>query len=318
MPQRHAELLAIALRARPATIAALAELALRDPTSVGLQVDELVDDGFLTRHGDTIGYESPTGPVARHVARRSEELSGELAAGLAELTALVAQLPALVRDWEIGDATAQFMLDVEVFHGWSAVTDLWHQVIERRPLRCTDVVLPDASRLYVADPEMQATWHSMISQPGHRARVIGNVTEVGRPEAAQRISEELAGGVDIRIRAELPGWFWVADGEVVALPLEWGESWPTSAVAVRSPAIAGLAQWVFDQLWATAVPVREGATSWAPLLQLMANGATVEAASHALGISDRTGRRRIADAMDHYRAPSLFALGAAWSRDARS
>jgi hypothetical protein len=162
---------------------------------------------------------------------------------------------------------------------------------------------------------MQATWHSVIGQPGHRARVIGNVAEVGRPEAAQRITEELAGGVDIRISADLPGWFWVADGEVVALPLEWGETWPTSAIAIRSPAVAGLAQWVFDQLWAAAVPVREGASSWAPLLQLMAKGATVEAASHALGISDRTGRRRIAEAMEHYRAANLFALGAAWSRD---
>jgi hypothetical protein len=317
MPQRHLDLLATALRARPATVAALAELSLGDPMTVAVQVDELVEDGFLTLHGDALGYEPPAEPVAAPVARRSVALGDELVAGLAELSALVGQLPALARDWEIGGANNHGLLEVEVFHGWSAVTDLWHQVIERRPLRRTDVVLPDASRLYVADPAMQSTWHDMISQPGHRARVIGNVTEVGRPEAAQRISEELAGGVDIRIRAELPGWFWVADGDVVALPLRWGENWPTSAIAVRSPAIAGLAQWVFDQLWATAVPVREGATSWEPLLQLMANGATVESASHALGISDRTGRRRIADAMEHYRAPSLFALGAAWNRDRR-
>jgi hypothetical protein len=317
MPQRHLDLLAVALRARPGTVAELAELALRDPVTVAVQVDELVEDGFLTLRGDTIGYEPPTECVAAQVARRSSDLSDQLAAGLAQLSGLVGRLPALAREWELGGAHTHGLLDVEVFHGWSAVTDLWHRVIERRPLRRTDVVLPDATRLYVADPEMQATWHGVIGQPGHRARVLGNVAEVGRPEAAQRISEELAGGVDIRIAADLPGWFWVADGEVVALPLEWGETWPTSAIAVRSPAVAGLAQWVFDQLWATAVPVREGAASWGPLLQLMAKGATVEAASHALGISDRTGRRRIADAMEHYRAPNLFALGAAWSRESR-
>jgi len=315
---RHLDLLSIALRARPDTVTELAELALRDPITVAVQVDELVDDGFLTLRGETIGYEPPAERVAQQVERRSSALSGELAAGLAQLSALVGQLPALVRDWELGGARSQGLLEVEVFHGWSAVTDLWHRVIESKPLRRTDVVLPDASRLYVADPEMQATWHSVIGQPGHRARVIGNVAEVGRPEAAQRISEELAGGVDIRIGADLPGWFWVADGEVVALPLVWGEQWPTSAIAVRSVAVAGLAQWVFDQLWATAVPVREGAASWGPLLQLMANGATLEAASHALGISDRTGRRRIADAMEHYRAPNLFALGAAWNQNGRA
>jgi len=307
MPQRHLDLLAVALRARPRTVAELAELALRDPQTVATQVDELVEDGCLARNGEMIAYEPPAARVADLVVQRSTELSGRLAAGLEELAGLVAQLPALAREWERGGQQAHGLLEV----------DLWHRVIETRRLRRTDVVLPDSTRLYVADPEMQATWHEVIAQPGHRARVIGNVAEVGRPEAAQRISEELAAGVDIRIGAELPGWFWVADGEVVALPMEWGETWPTSAVAIRSPAVAGLAQWVFDQLWATAVPVREGAASWDPLLQLMVKGATVEAASHALGISDRTGRRRIADAMEHYRAANLFALGAAWSRDLR-
>lgn len=315
MPRRHLDLLAIGLRARPRTVAELAELAMRDPETVRRQVGELAKDGYLQLlPDDTIRFEPPDETVTQLVDRRSRDLGEEFASRLAELAALVGQLPALARDWETGRTKAHGVLETEVFHGPSTVTDLWHRMLATDDLRRTDVVLPDASRLYVADPQMQATWHDVIGQPGNRARVIGNVADIARAEAGQRVEQELAGGVEIRIMADPPSWFWVADGEVVALPLEWGQAWPTSAIAVHSPAVAGMAQWVFEQLWASAVPVRAEPPTWEPLLRLMTRGASVEAASRALGISDRTGRRRIAEAMDHYRVSNLFALGAAWSR----
>lgn len=313
MPGRHLDLLAIALRARPRTIAALAEVALRDEETVRGQVEALAAEGYLAVHGEEIHYLAPDEAVAEVVRRRSADVTAELGSRLHELADLVAQVPALARDWELGRASHD-ILDVEVFHGWSAVTDLWHQVIQKQDLRRTDIVLPDASRLYVADPEMQSVWHHVVGREGNRARIIGNLADTARPEAAERIGQELAAGVDIRITADPVSWFWVADGDVVALPLAWGEGWPTSAIAIRSPAVAGLAQWVFDEMWANAVPVREQPASWDPLMRLMARGATLEAASRALGISDRTGRRRVADAMEHYRVSNLFALGAAWSR----
>lgn len=313
MPRRHLDLLAIALRVRPRTVAALAEVALRDPATVQTQVEALAADGYLALHGDEIHYLAPDEAVAHVVRRRSAEVTAEVGSRLEQLAELVAQLPALARDWELGGAS-HGILDVEVFHGWSAVTDLWHQVIKKQDLRRTDIVLPDASRLYVADPEMQSVWHHVVGREGNRARIIGNLADTARPEAAERISQELSAGVDIRITADPVSWFWVADGEIVALPLRWGEAWPTSAIAIHSPAVAGLAQWVFEEMWSAAVPVREQPATWDPLLRLMARGSTLEAASRALGISDRTGRRRVADAMDHYRVSNLFALGAAWSR----
>lgn len=313
MPPRHLDLLAVALRARPRTVVALSEVAMRDERTVRDQLAELAAEGYLALHGEDIHYFAPDEAVAEVVRRRSHEVSQQVSSRLEELVDLVAELPALARDWEIGGAS-HGILDVEVFHGWSAVTDLWHQVIQKQDLRRTDIVLPDASRLYVADPDMQAVWHSVVGRAGNSARIIGNLVDTARPEAAERITQELSAGVEIRITAEPISWFWVADGEMVALPLKWGEGWPTSAIAIRSPAVAGLAQWVFDEMWADAVPVREEPASWDPLLRLMARGATLEAASRALGISDRTGRRRVADAMDHHRVSNLFALGAAWSR----
>ncbi|WGL51757.1 hypothetical protein P5P86_17580 [Nocardioides sp. BP30] len=313
MPPRHIALLATALRARPRTVAALSEVAMRDEQTVREQVRELAAEGYLALYGEDIHYLAPDEAVAEVVRRRAVEVNDQVSRRLQELVELVAQLPGLARDWEVGGA-GHGILDVEVFHGWSAVTDLWHQVIQRQDLRRTDIVLPDASRLFVADPDMQALWHSVIGREGNRARIIGNLTDTARPEAAERIRQELDAGVDIRITADPVSWFWVADGEVVALPLKWGEGWPTSTIAIRSPAVAGLAQWVFDEMWADAVPVREEPATWDPLLRLMSRGATLEAASRAFGISDRTGRRRVADAMEHFRVSNLFALGAAWGR----
>lgn len=292
----------------------LAVLAMLDEETVRTDVTELAADGYLALYGDEIRYVAPDEAVADVVRRRSVEVSHELSARMSELADLVAQLPALARDWETGEAS-HGILDVEVFHGWSAVTDLWHQVLKKQDLRQTDVVLPDSSKLHVADPEMQAVWHDAISREGSRARVIADLADASHPEAAERVTQETSAGVEIRMIADPVSWFWVADGEVVALPLAWGERWPTSTIAVRSPAVAGLAQWVFDQLWSSAVPVRDEPASWDPLLRLMARGATLEAASRALGVSDRTGRRRIADAMDHYRVSNLLALGVAWGRD---
>jgi hypothetical protein len=309
---RPLDLLAIGLRARPRTVAELAELALAGVEETRAGLEELAREGYLRLYGDEIRYTAPDEAVAGAVRQRAEQIQGELAERLADLSTIVAQLPALARDWETGGAPG--VLDVEVFHGPSAVTDLWHELVADRDLRRTSVVLPEGLRLAVADPDMQATWHDVISREGHSARVIVRLADAAHPEAAERIGQELAGGVDMRVLPAPPSWFWVADDEVVALPLEWGEGWPTSVMAVHSPAVAGLAQWVFDQLWTLAVPVWNGAASWDPLLRLMSGGATLEAASHALGISDRTGRRRLSDAMDHFQVANLFALGVVWGQ----
>jgi hypothetical protein len=99
----------------------------------------------------------------------------------------------------------------------------------------------------------------------------------------------------------------------VALPLVWGESWPTSVMSVRNRAVAGMASWMFERMWERAVPARAEAAGWDPLLTLMNSGATLEAASRALGISERTGRRRLSEAMSHFGVGSMLELGVAWA-----
>lgn len=145
-------------------------------------------------------------------------------------------------------------------------------------------------------------------------RAIIPADAVRDPALAAIATRYAEAGVQFRLHAALPGWFWI-DDDTLALPFEWGEGWPSSVIGVRSPALAGFARTFFDELWNAAQPLVAVPRSWTPLLRLMRQGMTLDAASRTLGINPRTGRRRVAAAMEHYGVGTLFALGAAWAAD---
>jgi len=314
-------LLEIGLRSRAGTVADLAALAGRDAQDVRTALEELQRRGYVDVAGDRLTYAEFPDALVGDVNHRAGEALATLRTGVTELLAVVERLPRGLRASRIGldehGVDGHGVGEIEIFHGESAVTDLWHHLLERYPLRRTDIVLPDASALFVADPSMQDTWHRVIGAEGNRARVIAALSDGTHPEAQARVEQELAAGLELRLTPSPPSWFWVADGEVVGLPLEWGEAWPTTVAAVRIPAVAGLAAWAFERMWEQAVAVRTEQAAWDELLRLVVNGATVESAARVLGISERTGRRRISDAMDFYGAPNMLALGMAWGRHRR-
>lgn len=310
------DVLRVGLRSRARTVSELAALAVRDEAAVRRDLQRLATEGFIELRGDQVSYSAPEEVVADVVRRRAGDLGAEMLRHLADLAEVVGQLPALAREWDTG-TTDQRLIDVEVYHDPEAVVDLWHVRHGRSPARRTDVMLPDASRLYVADPVMQAVWHQAGQGEDNRIRVIASIADAVHPDAQQRVTEELSGGLELRLVDRPPSWFWVTDEETVALPLTWGEHWPTSVIAVRNRAVAGMASWIFDRLWEQAVPARSESPSWDSLLSLMNGGATLEAASRALGISERTGRRRLSEAMDHFGVSSMLALGVVWGQARR-
>ncbi|UMG94441.1 helix-turn-helix domain-containing protein [Nocardioides sp. TF02-7] len=200
-------------------------------------------------------------------------------------------------------------------HGPDAPEDLWQADAERgAPVRA-DAALPDVRRSFRPNPRFEEAKVREIAAEGRRARVLLSVEDGTHPEAQERIATLAAYGFHFRLHPKLPSWFWVNDDETVGLPLTWGEAWPTSVMAVSSPAVAGLARVVYDHLWAQAWPWRAEPRGWDSVLAMLAAGATVEAAARALGISPRTARRRLAEAMEHYGVEGMFALGAAWRAD---
>jgi hypothetical protein len=125
-------------------------------------------------------------------------------------------------------------------------------------------------------------------------------------------------GAEYRTAAELPDRAVVFDRAVAFLPARADGGSGDGAVLVRDPDIVAYLCRVFDQLWATATPFT-GSSEAAyravgddlrrALLGMLADGDKDEMIARRLGMSLRTCRRHIADAMLTLGAESRFQGG---------
>ncbi|MFE0458524.1 DUF6879 family protein [Kitasatospora sp. NPDC058965] len=137
--------------------------------------------------------------------------------------------------------------------------------------------------------------------------------------ATQGYVETLTGaGAEYRTAAELPDRAVVFDRAVAFLPARQEDGSGDGAVLVRDPDIVAYLCRVFDQLWATATPFR-GSTEAAyrevgdslrrALVGMLAEGVKDEVIARRLGMSLRTCRRHIAEALLALGAESRFQGG---------
>lgn len=306
-------LLELIYRSRPRTITELAETAHANEDDVAEAVARLAREGAISVRDDTLAYAVPAKWTADAVGREVRALRQTADEAASRIEHLVAGLPALMRHWAVGEASGD-AVPVFVRHGPRAAEDLWID-IARDQSDAAWAVLPDLGRFLQTDPERSSRFAEVFaSKRSVRALVPRSMAEDARLVA---IAERYAAvGVEFRLLDDLPSWFWI-DGETLALPMNWGEGWPASVVGLRSASLAELGRSLFRELWARAEPVGSTERSWAPLLALMKQGVTLDAASRKLGINPRTGRRRVAAAMEQYGVSTLFALGVAWSADGK-
>ncbi|MDY0913830.1 hypothetical protein [Rathayibacter festucae] len=308
---RDDSLIAALHRGRPRTIAAAAELIHLPPAEVRAAVDRFRGLGLLTGEGEEIGYVPPADWASEAVTRHTATLRRATLDALDGIDRLVADLPSLLGAWSVGAATED-LVPTLLRHGTHASEDLWFDLV-RSDSGTLVAVLPDVQR-FLDPPTERSMRFGQALAAKDRVRVVIPAESVRDPRVLARIEVYQEAGVEYRLLETMPSWFWV-DGEYLAVPFEWGEVRPTSVLGVRHEALAGLVSAYFEELWRRALPVDAAERSWTPLLRLMRTGVTLETASHRLGINPRTGRRRISAAMEHYGAPTLFALGAAWSAE---
>lgn len=309
-------LLSAALRARPTTIAELAGLRGTDAARVRELIDRVAHLGLLHRDGDDIRYRQPHRQLTQQLATIAGRLEAGILDDLADLRGLLAELPDLVDDWSLGTRVDDHGLQMEVLHGPAAGMELWRRQVRHGVPSVARAVLPDLGYFAVMTTEKQASqarFFQMMAAPGHTASAVISTADAELPAIRSQLQRFHDAGMEIRMHPRPPSWFWVHDDRVVAIPLTWGDAWPSSVMAVYSKPIAAILSDAFDRLWYESVPTLATERSWDPLLRLMRSGLTLDAASAALGIASRTGRRRIAAAMKHYGTRTLFGLGAAWA-----
>lgn len=308
-------LLKLIYRGRPETVAELATLAHRDTPELTAELDAAVrrleTQGAIGVRGNRLEYPNPSVWIAAAVETESRALRTATEDASMRIETLVTHLPEMLRHWSVGESSGE---PVPFFtrHGPRAAEDLWLDT-STEPTGRAWAVLPDVARFLHGDRERAARFAEAFAGKAEVRALL--------PRAAAHDPRLLAvadhftdAGVEFRIMDDLPSWFWI-DGDVLALPFEWGEGWPTSVLGVRNAALAELARALFSELWRRADPISVAPHPWTPLMQLMRRGITLESASRLLGVNPRTGRRRIAAAMEHYGVATLFALGVAWSTD---
>ena len=305
------DLLAVAYRARPGTVAELAEL-LEPEAAVGLEpaLRVLRDAGFVRLEGERLEFESV---YAAFIAASQARIS-RLQADTDQTVAMMAALPHLIRNWDLGEAEvgASHPLAARLVHGREHHWQTWQRHLAERTPDRPSWVLPDLRALREDFPWVAADVAG--SDAARRARVIVRPADLEDAANHELVAVSAALGVEVRVLDDLPGWFYVDSSHLAGLPVTWGESWPTTMVLIETPPVIAALNLVFDSLWRRAAPAIAVEPGWEPVIRLLAQGMTDEAVGRYLGLDVRTVRRRVAEAMDELGASSRFMLGAAWER----
>jgi len=317
-----AEFLDIALRGRIDTVAELAAVIGGSVDATEREVSRLEELGFLSLTDGVITYRRPADSIADVTRRILTGLSHDLETSIAETQGILRTLPKLLRAWEHGD-TDVHGLPIEVMHGPFAAPDMYRLQAARSKPRTSYACMPDTAPLYkvLRDADYGSYWDDN-SGPDHDIRLLVSTVDANTELGRNQIAHEINAGSQVRMHSNLPSFFWVLDHSSIGIPFTWGEAWPSSVMSIQSPTLAELMTWIYHRLWEEAVPVtglnHTWEHPWDPILRLMNSGMTMESASTALGLTARTGRRRVSDAMRHYGVTSQFSLGAAWTTSRNS
>lgn len=128
-------------------------------------------------------------------------------------------------------------------------------------------------------------------------------------------------GGETRTAPTLPMMMVIVDSEIALVPLDPSDS-KKGALELRAKGIVSAVCALFEQVWSRATPFGQsppvdeyGLTPQEmQLVQILAEGATDEAAGRRLGVSLRTVRRMMANIMERLEAQSRFQAGVAASR----
>ena len=310
------DLLAVAYRARPATVVELAEL-LEPDAAVDLPrtLRVLRDAGFVRIEGERLEFES----VYAAFIAASEARIARLQADTAQTVAMMEALPHLIRNWDLGEAEVGtgHPLAARLVHGREHHWQTWQRHLAERAPDRPSWVLPDLRALRDDFPWVAADVGAdqlRGSDAARRARVIVRPADLEDAANHELDAVSAALGVEVRVLDDLPGWFYVDAAHLAGLPVTWGESWPTTMVLIETPPVIAALNVVFESLWRRAVPAISVEHGWEPVIRLLAQGMTDEAVGRYLGLDVRTVRRRVAEAMEEFGATSRFMLGAAWER----
>lgn len=244
--------------------------------------------------------------VAAEIRRRLAEQEGRAA----ELRVIADLLPALMRDWQLGELAPTAHPATELLSGSEAQWAFWDDLLLRSPPRAPVAVFPDLEMFFALFARLEPGRSAELTARGTQSRVLTRAESLGSlPRGGFDVP-----GIELRTVASAPGWLLVDPDGLAVLPLHWDDPTPESIVVTREPAVVAALVAYFEELWLASAPLPGTPAEWDPVLTLLGQGLSDGAIAAALGWSIRTVRRRIAEASIALGAGSRFALGVAWER----
>lgn len=293
-----------ALRTRILEPARLAEIVRMPVADVRETLDRLAADGLVVRTAD--GHPALPPPQRAIVAAALAELGTGLTA-LEDARDALATLPGRLRDWAGAHGGDRAEVPMELSHGPDAIVDAWWRLREHAgPV--------DAFGCFSGPGLVRLASESgaVAAPPGSRIRIL--VERAGLDATTESAAAALSGqGAELRTLEGTPGWFAGQGGDRSAFPTAWGVPWPMSVRVLRDPVASGSLRSFFDELWRRAIVLDGPPAPWEAVLRLLAEGLDDAAVAEALGLSERTVRRRVDEAMLDLGATNRFTLARRWA-----
>lgn len=316
------EILSTAYLLRPADEEALEGALPEPPPDLADRITALEDSGFVRRSGGRLEYESPYAVFMALGEARARTLLAENA----RTVALMEALPGLIRAWDLStaDPEGEHPLAVSMVHARPDSWEEWFGHAERERPQRPSLVAPDADVLRVAlsSGHLLRVHERLSGDARFRVLVPGDPMwgrgVTGVEDIDGLVEEARDAGVEFRRSERITSWMYADPPSLAALPVWWGSPAPANTIAIRTPPVVAAIGLLFDELWAGSQAWLADDEPWADVLRLLAQGLTDDAVAHSLGITTRTVRRRVAEAMAELGATSRFTLGMAWRRRTRA
>lgn len=245
----------------------------------------------------------------------------------AEVLAAVRRMRVLAERGRLRSTAGGAFAPVDVLRGSRGVWSAFWLYAGAEQGAAVDAVVPDLRPLTdVVEGEAAADWdalRALLAGGQLSIRLILPEASVAAGPTRAFVAELTESGIEVRTSDD-PSWFFVSRGRVAVVPMAWvppdppgGEVRPEDddVAVVRGGPIVDALSALFEHRWRSAHPWVEGET--AGVLRLLASGLDDDAVAATLGISVRTVRRRVAEAMQAYGAATRFELGCRYGRRGR-
>jgi DNA-binding CsgD family transcriptional regulator len=288
----------VLLGAPEASTQQIAKATLAQPLAVGDALTELSESGLARTASLPSGFalNEPTIAIEMLIARRERELASRRE----RLGAIRTTLPDVASTYLHARAAGQHTVDLEIVHAYDEIQERIFLAAEKTQTQHRHFMRGVRAETVrgAADADAASLRRGVLQ------RSLIGTAEMVNPEVFAALQHLHDLGEEIRVVPSVPTQLMIMDHDLAVVP-RCADDQLQGAIFIRERALIDLLVLLFDQLWATAVPVFDdsdgpGAPSGRParVLALMATGVKDEGIARALGVGARTVRRDVADFKD--------------------